>query len=162
MGIYTRTGDKGTTTRYDGSRVPKDDDSIKIVGKFDSLMASLDYAHITSNEDVKEILDLICKKLWQTAGEISLGKPGKKVKDSIGEEDIKFLEEKINELDPNINYFINFRTEAGSRLNESRIRCRELESSLTSLYRERAIREEIYAYINRLSDLLYVLACKES
>ena len=163
MGVYTKTGDKGTTTRYDGSRVPKNDFSILIVGKIDNLLAGLDSAYVgLKDKKKKELIELIQNKLWQTAGEISLGKPGKKIVDEIQQKDILFLEEYIDKNTLNFNYFIRFKTESSSRLNEARVRCRELEVPLTKYFNEKKIRPEVYQYINRLSDVLYVMACNEN
>ncbi len=163
MNIYTKSGDKGYTTRYDGAKVMKNDFSILLVGKLDNLMASLDSAHITvKNKKIKNIIDNIQSKLWQTAGEISLGKPGKKITKEIQKKDIIQLEKDIDEYSLNLTYFVRFRTEASTRLNEARVRCRELEVPLTKYLKENKIRPEVYQYINRLSDLLYVLACHQS
>jgi len=163
MKPYTKTGDSGTTSNYDGKRVPKDDSIIIAVGKIDSLLAALDSSvAILKDDSIKELIEAIQKKLWQTAGEISLGSTGKNVKDEVTKEDIKFLEDSIDKYNEGLTYFTRFRTESSVRLNETRIRCRELEVVLTPLLREEKIRPEVYQYINRLSDLLYVLACKDN
>lgn len=167
MKVYTKTGDKGETSRYDGIRLPKDHPDILIMGKLDSLMASIDSAALSVLEaanssivaETQFLLDSIHTKLWQTAGEISLGKPGKNVKDEITQEDITALEQSIDKYNPNNSFFIRFKTESSIRLNEARVRCRALESALTPKLRSGEIREEVYQYINRLSDLFYVLAC---
>ena len=163
MSIYTKTGDKGTTTRYDGKRVPKNDFSVLIVGKLDNLMASLDSAYVSvKSKKIRKIIDEVQDKLWQTAGEISLGKPGKKINKEIKHEDIEVLEKYIDEFSQKISYFVRFRTESSTRINEARVRCRELEVPLTKYLKEGKVRPVVYQYINRLSDLLYVLACEES
>jgi len=167
MKVYTKAGDTGETSRYDGKRVAKDHPDILIMGKLDALMASIDSAAVNVRESATSskiakilfILDEIHTKLWQTAGELSLGAPGKNVKNEIKIEDIKFLEQSIDKYNPNISFFTRFKTESSSRLNEARVRCRNLESALTDKLRKGEIRKEIYHYLNRLSDLLYVLAC---
>lgn len=163
MKLYTKTGDKGTTSRYDGTRVPKDDPLIIAVSKIDSLLASLDTAIISiKNKEIILLLEQIQRKLWQTAGEISLGGISKKVKDEIVFADIGFLEKNIDKYYDETNVFIRFRTEASTRLNEARIRARELEVALTKFYRDGKLREEVYQYLNRLSDLLFALACNQN
>jgi len=160
MKVYTRKGDQGNTTRYDGSKIPKDDPVIITVSKVDSLLAALDTAYVSiNNEDIKNIIDGVQKKLWQTAGELSLGGSGKKVVDIIEQSDIDEIEKNIDKYHNDNNFFIRFRTEPSVRLNEARIRCRELEVQLTQPLRENKVRPEVYKYVNRLSDLIYVLAC---
>lgn len=163
MKIYTKTGDKGTTSKYDGTRVPKDDPLIVVISRVDSLLASLDTAIVSiKDEEIVSLLEQIQTKLWQTAGEISLGGTGRKVKDEITSNDIEFLEKSIDKYYNETNVFIRFRTESAVRLNEARIRTRELEVALTSFYREGKIRQEIYQYLNRLSDLLFALSCNQN
>ena len=160
MKIYTKTGDKGTTSKYDGTRVPKDDSLIVAVSKVDSVLASLDTAIVSvSDKEIVSLLEQIQSKLWQTAGEISLGGTGKKVKDIITQEDVEFLEKSIDKYYDETKTFIRFRTEPAVRLNEARIRTRELEVALTAFYRDGKLREEVYIYLNRLSDLLFALSC---
>jgi cob(I)alamin adenosyltransferase len=162
MKIYTKTGDEGTTSRYNGKRVPKDDPLIILVSKIDALQGSLDLAFDKiKDKSLLPIIDHIQDKLWQTAGEISLGKPGKNVKKEINTEDVDMLEKFIDKYDQKKTYFVRFRNESSARLNDARLKCRELEVHLTPFLKKKQIRPEIYRYINRLSDLLYVLACHE-
>jgi len=160
MNVYTKTGDAGTTAKYSGERVPKDDPIIIIGGKIDNLLAAFDSSIVViKDKEIKILLEDIEKKLWQTAGEISLGGKGKKVNDTIKEAHITEFEALIDKYNQKINFFIRFTTETSTRLNEARVRCRDLEVFLTPLFRENKLRSEVYKYINRLSDLLYVLAC---
>ncbi len=163
MKVYTKKGDEGYTTKYDGSKVRKDDPVIVLVSKIDSLLGSLDTAIVSlEDEEVKKIIEEIQDKLWQTAGEISLGGKGKKVENTIEKEDIDKMEGWIDKYHPDNKFFVRFRSEPSVRLNESRLRCRELEVMMTKPLFENTIRGEVYKYVNRLSDLLYVLACKEN
>lgn len=160
MKVYTKTGDEGTTSKYDGERVPKDDPVIVLGSKIDFLLGALDFSLVLlKDKNVVSILEDIEKKLWQTAGEISLGKPGKNVTDAVSVADVELLEKNIDVYNQKISFFIRFRKEVSTRLNEARLRCRDLEIALTPFLREGKIRPEVYKYINRLSDLLYVLAC---
>lgn len=162
MKVYTKVGDKGTTRRYNGEEVPKDEPVIVIGGKIDSVQASLDTAKVVlKNEEVISVLDKIQKKLWQTAGELSKGEDGDELKDTITAEDITEMESNIDKFNQKIDFFIRFSKETSARLNEARVRTRDLEIAMTPMFRDNKIREEVYKYINRLSDLLYVLACFE-
>lgn len=161
MKVYTKVGDKGTTRKYNGEEVPKDDITIIIGGKIDSVQAAIDTAEVVlKNKEVISILNNIQTKLWQTAGEISNGNI-EKTKEPITEEDITEMESNIDKFNQKIDFFIRFTKETSTRLNEARVRTRDLEISLTPLFREQKVREEVYKYINRLSDLIYVLACFE-
>lgn len=161
MKIYTKTGDEGTTQRYSGEIIPKDHPIIILCGKIDSLQSAIDSAKILLEQNKIDLLNLIQKKLEQIAGEISLGNPGKKVNNEVTAADIKFLEDSIDYYSKDITMFVRFNTEKSTRLNETRTRCRELEVILTKPLRDKKVRPEMYAYINRLSDLLYFLACSE-
>ena len=162
MAIYTKKGDQGYAKTLSGEKVPKDDEIIQITGLIDSLQSSLDLAKITTkNEDIKKIIDELNEKLWQIAAEISNQGLSDIIKKPIKEEHIKKLEEQIDKYHPKNTYFIRFTKEEAARLNEARVRTRTLESKLTKQLREEKLRPEVYKYLNRLSDLLYALACFE-
>ncbi len=158
MKIYTKIGDEGETITYNNLKIPKDSYIIDINGSIDSLQASLDFCFVY-NPKYREIIEEINKKLWQLGGEISLGGIGKQVNDPIIEADIKKIEQYIDKfLFP--RHFVRFTTPKSAHLNEARVRCRILERDLTPILRAGLIRNEVYKYINRLSDLLFVMACK--
>lgn len=162
MVIYTKKGDQGYASILSGERIPKDDEIIKITGKIDSTQSSIDTANIKiKDEETKKILQNINEKLWQLAAEISNKGLSKIIKKPITEQDIQELEENIDKHHPENKYFIRFTKETSTTLNEVRVRVRELESQLTKMLREKQLRPEAYQYINRLSDLIYSLACKE-
>jgi cob(I)alamin adenosyltransferase len=162
MVIYTKKGDQGYAKTLKGEKIPKNHEIIQIMGKIDSLQSSLDIANTAiKDEETKKIIQDIQEKLWQSAGEISNQGLTEIIKKPITEEDIKKLEEYIDEHHPKNTYFIRFTKETSTRINEARVRTRELESQLTKLLLEEKLRPEIYKYMNRLSDLLYALACKE-
>ena len=161
MAIYTKKGDQGTASLLDGTIVPKNHEIIIITGKLDSLQSALDSVNVVANREIKEIIQEIQEKLWQTAGEISNQGLTEIIKKPITEKDIQQLEQNIDKYHPTNNYFIRFTKETSTRINEARVRTRELETQLTKQLLENKLRPEIYKYINRLSDLLYALACKE-
>lgn len=162
MVIYTKKGDQGHAATLSGKKVPKNDEIIQITGLIDSLQSSLDLAKIAiKNEDIKKIIDDVNEKLWQTAAEISNGGLSDIIKKPITEEDILKLEKHIDKHHPRNTYFIRFTKEESARLNEARVRTRTLESKLTKQLLDEKLRPEVYKYLNRLSDLLYALACLE-
>ena len=159
MNVYTKSGDEGQTTSYNGKRLPKDHNVIEIMGCIDSLLASLDIAILLAGAS-KDKLKQVQKVLWQTAGEISLEGTGKNVKEGITLQHIEELETYIDTHNPGTSDFVRFRTEPGARVNLARVECRRLERRITKLYRDGFIRDEVYQYINRLSDFLYVVSCQ--
>lgn len=162
MVIYTKKGDQGFASILSGERVPKDHEIIILMNNIDSLQSALDLTIIdTSNAEIKTIIDEVNEKLWQLAAEISNQGLSDIIKNPITEEDIKTLEKQIDTNHPKNAYFIRFTKKSSVRLNEARVRTRILESALTKQLREEKLRPEVYKYINRLSDLLYALACKE-
>jgi cob(I)alamin adenosyltransferase len=161
MKIYTKKGDQGYASTLRGDKVPKNHEIIQITGKIDSLQSALDSVNVVTNEETKKIIQKIQEKLWQTAGEISNQEINEIIKKPITEQDIQELEKYIDQHHPENKYFIRFTKETSCRINEARVRTRELESQLTKLLLEKKLRPEVYKYLNRLSDLLYALACKE-
>ncbi|MFH1174984.1 MAG: ATP:cob(I)alamin adenosyltransferase [archaeon] len=161
--IYTRTGDQGMTANYAGERIPKDDKAIVIAGLLDSFQAAIDLAISFLGIDqlqlhIKQDLQNIQDRLWQMAGELSLCSLGKNVKQPITGEDVAMLERIIDSLGDTPEKFVRFTLHAAAFLNEARVRCRALESALTPLLREHKIRQDVYQYLNRLSDTLFMMA----
>ena len=162
MRVYTRNGDDGTTTGYDGNEYKKDDHRIELIGVLDEFLARLDRAIVElDDQDKIDIIDSIQDTLWQTAGELSLGEPGQQADETIQADDIDRLEDTVDEYNPEISHFIRYRTKPGTALNTCRVDCRRLERRLTPAMRNDDLRPVVYEYINRLSDALYVLACSE-
>jgi cob(I)alamin adenosyltransferase len=162
MRVYTRNGDDGTTTGYDGNEYKKDDQRIELIGVLDEFLARLDRAIVElDDQDKIDIIDSIQDTLWQTAGELSLGEPGQKADKTIQADDIDRLEDIVDEYNPEISHFIRYRTKPGTALNTCRVDCRRLERRLTPAMRNDDLRPVVYEYVNRLSDALYVLACSE-
>lgn len=162
MKIYTKSGDEGKTTTYAGKKVDKDHPVVVAGLKFDYVHASMDSCKSQlTKPGLLDIMSFLEDKFWQSAGEVSLGKPGKKVKDYVQEEDLEYIEQLIDRFNPKTSNFLRFQTESATRLNELRVRVRDLEVFLTRFLRKNQIRPLLYKFINRTSDLIYVLACVE-
>lgn len=152
-------GDNGTTLNYKGERIPKDHLTIVVSGKIDALLSALDIVLLSVEEPkFQEWIHRIERKLWQTAGEISLGGIGKNVLECISASDIVELEQHMSQLRALPTQFVRFSQPASVFLNEARVRCRELEVGLTPFLREKKLRPEVYKYVNRLSLFLFHLA----
>jgi cob(I)alamin adenosyltransferase len=155
--VYTKKGDEGTTADYSGQRILKDDVVIIVMGKIDALQSSIDAAILEGGAKHKPFLEWVQRKLWQTAGEISCADE-KCVIDPITDGDLEKLEAYIDALGEPPKRFIRFNTKRSIAYNEARIRCRDLETSLVKLLRDKKVRPAAYAWLNRLSSLFFMLS----
>ena len=152
MNIYTKTGDKGTTSLFGGSRVDKCDLRVDAYGTIDELISfiGLAYAELTDEEE-KEILNKIQKELFMLGAELASDEKGLELlKDKIQLEHIEYLEKSIDK----------YMGIAGpsATLHVARTVARRGERIMTALNEVQPLREEIKKYINRLSDTLFALA----
>ena len=159
--IYTKNGDKGDTTRFDGNRVRKDNIIIKLNGIVDECSCIIGLAIASSsNSDIDKILTDIQKKLFIVGSEVS--SCGKKISIKIEASDIKKLEDIIDscekELPPLTNFILPGGSLPSSYLHLSRAKSREVERCLASISDEWISKSNLNAYMNRLSDALFVLA----
>ena len=156
--IYTRTGDKGTTGLGDGSRVDKDNLRVDTYGTIDELNSSIGLCLSASPaKQVGACLTRIQHELFDLGGELCM--PGfALVPDSY----IQGLEndlDRFNEgLPPLKDFILPGGTEAAARCHQARTVCRRAERRLVTLAREEDINEASVRYLNRLSDLLFVMA----
>jgi cob(I)alamin adenosyltransferase len=164
MKIYTRTGDEGETSLFDGTRVRKDDARVDAYGDVDELNAWLGLARSSLHEgDLDEALTRIQRDLFAVGAE--LADPGEKIaarvtKADITAADVERLEQLIDrledQLEPLRRFILAGGVPAGAALHVARAVCRRAERRIVSLEpRPGAI---LLRYINRLSDLLFVLA----
>lgn len=174
MKIYTKTGDKGETSLYGGDRVAKNSQRIITIGELDELNASIGLAIAQISHDVLEDIELILEKIQSTlfvmgsdiATPITAHGNLKKVK--IMSKDIEYLEVKIDKYDELLPKMTHFILPGGSvvssHLHLSRAICRRAERSLVQLLSSENINPLTLKYLNRLSDLLFVLArfCNKS
>jgi cob(I)alamin adenosyltransferase len=165
--IYTKTGDRGETGLLGGGRVPKDDPRVAAYGQVDELCAALGFALALEPQDFsRDALERIQRDLFTMGAELAtpesalLGKvlPG----NPIGEPEILALEGVIDareaELDPLTNFILPGGTLKAAALHVSRTVCRRAERAVVSLARGARVSPAIVKYLNRLSDLLFVLA----
>ena len=96
MKIYTKTGDSGKTSLYDGNRVYKDDIRVEAYGDVDELNAFIGDSVNYLKEEDKQVLRSIQRKLFDVGGELATKEEGK-FKNTIKEEDVKVLEDIIDE-----------------------------------------------------------------
>ncbi|MCX5794832.1 MAG: ATP:cob(I)alamin adenosyltransferase [Elusimicrobia bacterium] len=157
----TKKGDAGFTRDFSGRRLAKDDLRILAQGKFDALQSAIDLVLLDARRRDKAALQEVQKKLWQSAGELARASRAC-VPWPVTQDDVEALERHLAGLGATPRKFVRFDTLRAVHYNECRIRCRELESSCTRLLRAKKLRPEVYSYLNRLSSLFFMLACRAS
>lgn len=155
--IYTRTGDDGTTGLGDGSRVNKDSLRVDAMGDADELNSVLG---IMITEGVPEILQgpliQIQHDLFNLGGEICM--PGYVILKKERIEDLEKLIDSLNEnLSPLKEFILPGGTKAASYCHLARTVCRRAERKLIQLHRSESVTAISLQYLNRLSDLLFVM-----
>jgi cob(I)alamin adenosyltransferase len=166
MKIYTRTGDAGGTALFGGRRVSKADPRVAAYGDVDELNACLGVVCAQGElaGDVAEPLERIQKDLFAIGA--TLADPAEKIADrvtkaSVTEADVERLETCIDrfeaELPPLRRFILPGGSRAGALLHFSRTVCRRAERSAVALG-VGSVDPLVLAYVNRLSDLLFVMA----
>ena len=168
MAIYTKGGDKGKTSLFDGARVEKDSLRVDTFGTFDELNANISLADkFCQNPANKKLLQTVEYKMFFLQGEIATENVETFAKHSklITDDDTHQLEHVIDEYLaklPKVHSFIlPGASVAGAQLHICRTVCRRAERDFVKLSRTVSFRPELERYINRLSDFLYVIAREE-
>ncbi|MDL5367466.1 cob(I)yrinic acid a,c-diamide adenosyltransferase [Xanthomonas sp. NCPPB 2654] len=156
--IYTRTGDDGSTGLGDGNRVGKDSARVAAYGTVDEANSAIGVVLACAlAEDVRSLLTAIQHQLFDLGGELCI--PGHA---AIHDADIDALErhlDRYNDTLPALKDFIlPAGGEAAARCHLARTIVRRAERETVALSRQDAVRPEAVRYLNRLSDLLFVLA----
>ena len=157
MKLYTKQGDLGKTRLFCNLPVDKFSLRVECFGTIDELNASLGHAlSFIDDFEIKEIIIKIENDLFSIGGE--LANPEGKTK----QKDIGYLEEKIDlyqEILPELrNFILPNGTKGASALHLARTICRRAERRICVLNKEQMLDKDILIYMNRLSDLLFVLA----
>jgi cob(I)alamin adenosyltransferase len=159
--VYTRTGDKGLTSLIGGKRVSKDSSRVNAYGEIDELNAVLGIVRSQAMDDeIKAIISVIQNDLFIIGAD--LASPMDILVPRIKPDSIKRLEQTIDkflkELDPLKEFILPTGTGGGQYLHLARTVSRRAERSIVKLKREETINEDVLKYINRLSDLIFVMA----
>ncbi|RKS45110.1 cob(I)alamin adenosyltransferase [Gillisia mitskevichiae] len=175
MKIYTKTGDKGTTSLFGGTRVPKHHIRIESYGTIDELNSHIGLVKDQKvGDQTREILNRVQDRLF-TLGAILATDPEKAILKSgqerlniptITEADIKLLENEMDSMNEKLPEMTHFVLPGGhpsvSICHIARCVCRRAERLSTALYEISPFNELVLQYLNRLSDYLFVLARKLS
>ncbi len=156
--IYTRTGDDGTTGLADGTRVPKDDPRVEVYGTLDELNSVMGLLLAEKlPENVAAVLQPIQHELFDLGSEFCL--PGYI---AITAEHVQRLETTLDRFNENLPPLKEFILPGGSRAaalcHLARTVCRRAERRAWTLHKQQVQNPEAIKYLNRLSDLLFVLA----
>ena len=170
--VYTRTGDKGETALVGGKRVPKDSARIDAYGTIDELNSIVGLARVFNEEclDAGEghrFLDgVLCRiqdELFDIGSELAT--PPEFFQDGmyrVGEEEITRIEKLIDQcqedLEPLNSFILPGGGRVGAYLHQCRTVCRRAEREILRLSRTEAINDCMIKYVNRLSDLFFVLS----
>jgi len=165
MKIYTRAGDQGETGLFGGGRVPKDTARLECCGTLDELNAVLGVVRAGPlPEAIDRLLDRLQNELFVVGAELAAVDPALLKLPRIGPQHITALEEAIDrytgDLAPLTGFILPGGTRESAGLHLARTVARRAERRLVALGREEppAVSPSLMAYLNRLSDLLFVLA----
>ena len=171
MKIYTKTGDSGETGLFGGGRVSKADPRVAAYGDADELNAWLGLTraslrNVSESGELMAMIEQIQRDLFALGSR--LADPGHKIagrvtKATIGASDIARLEAWIDQLEaqlPPLTRFILPGGGAGASLHVARTVCRRAERAMVALLQadNAAFESDLLVYVNRLSDLLFVMA----
>jgi cob(I)alamin adenosyltransferase len=163
MKIYTGKGDNGKTSIISGEKVSKDSIIIETIGNIDELNAVIGLnISICKYLEINNILSLVQSNLFHIGSEIAFHKAKQKYNTKISHEDIHTIENQIDYIKsklPELKEFIfPGGTYLASNLHIARTICRRAERVMGRFLTENKIETYMLAYLNRLSDLLFVLA----
>ncbi|MFG0328442.1 MAG: cob(I)yrinic acid a,c-diamide adenosyltransferase [Phycisphaerales bacterium] len=172
MKIYTRSGDDGTTGLHGGARVSKTHPRVVAYGDLDELNAAIGLVRAALNEaktdlsPVGQSMEEAQRLLFEIGADLATpaGSRARKKVSPVGPKDIARLEGWIDEADerlaPQRSFILPGGCELASRLHFARVVCRRAEREIVTLRHEDpdAAPNETLAWVNRLSDLLFVLA----
>jgi cob(I)alamin adenosyltransferase len=165
MKIYTRTGDAGMTGLFGGGRVGKEAPEVEAYGSVDELNACLGVARATLGAgELGSVLERIQSDLLTLGAELgcSRGKEERLGLELVSATDIARLERTIDMTEASLEPLRSFILPGGSAgaasLHLARTICRRAERRVLSARHTVAVRDEVVHYLNRLSDLLFVLA----
>jgi cob(I)alamin adenosyltransferase len=167
--IYTRAGDGGDTGLFGGGRVPKDDRRVEAYGQVDELNAAIGFALAQEPRTFcRELLEAVQKDLFTIGAELATPDPEKLAKalggPPLGRAQVATLEAAIDRYEPQLPVLKKFILPGGipkaATLHLARTVCRRAERAVVRLHREHETGglSSVVPYLNRLSDLLFVLA----
>ena len=164
--IYTRGGDKGLTSLGDGERVSKHSLRVMSYGDIDEVNAVIGVSIIHCSSILKKNLSIIQNDLFDIGADLCMPDSSKKKKLKLNPEQVSFLEQEIdlmnNSLDDLKSFILPGGSLASSYLHFARCVTRRSERHLSNLNQYEPVNQEVFKYVNRLSDFLFVAARYEN
>ncbi len=169
MKVYTKTGDKGFTSLLGGQKVTKDDNRLEAYGTVDELNSFIGMIRNFEIDDYDiNLIAFIQNRLFDIGSQLSAVDEGAEFPlpelRKIRKKDIEYLEQSIDMYCNNLTKLENFIIPAGSELiswcNISRTVCRRAERRIVAIDKSSELFDEVIIFINRLSDLLFVMGRK--
>ncbi len=162
--IYTRGGDAGETSLGDGARVPKNSLRVEAYGTVDEANAIVGLARLHTDGIADEILGRVQNDLFDLGADLCRPEDGRKgeggLRISAGQ--VERLEGEIDRLNADLapleSFVLPGGTPAAAHLHQARTVARRAERLAVALGREEAVNDQVVKYLNRLSDLLFVMA----
>ncbi|HUH37008.1 MAG TPA: cob(I)yrinic acid a,c-diamide adenosyltransferase [Spongiibacteraceae bacterium] len=157
--IYTKTGDDGTTGLGDGKRVAKDHPRMEAIGTVDELNSQVGVliAHLPGEDDLTVLLSRVQHELFDLGGELSI--PGYQMIKAPAVEALETALDQLNEdLPPLKNFILPGGSPSAAQCHLARTVCRRAERCLVTLAAVEEVNQAGRQYLNRLSDLLFVMA----
>ncbi len=165
MKVYTKTGDQGETSLFSGPRVRKDDARIEAYGTVDELNSALGWARSEKlPEGVQQVLARLQQELLVAGSQLAVGNSRKQRAPEIGPDHVSRLEREIDQFDGRLPPLKQFILPGGARaaaaLHLARTVCRRAERRVVGLsgLSGQQVSPWLIAYLNRMGDLLFVLA----
>jgi cob(I)alamin adenosyltransferase len=170
--IYTRAGDKGKTGLLSGERIDKADPRVEAYGTVDELGTFLGVAKVHASKriagnihEIQQKLFLINSELATNSESLDVDSPLRKL-ERVNAEDVVYLERIADELSEELpllkNFVIPGGTKASAFLHVCRTVCRRAERRIVLFANSYPVNDELIRYINRLSDLLFVMSRYEN
>lgn len=162
--LYTKTGDKGETSLYGGTRVKKSSAKVDCYGTIDEANSMLGLAYSSSeNKEIRLYINSIQKRLFSVGAELASDEKGSEMlQDKVSKKDVDFLEGIVDEcteiVGKQTNFVVPGKNQASASLHVARTIIRRAERKIIALSEHDNVREDLLKYVNRLSDAIYALA----
>jgi len=161
--IYTRAGDGGETSLGDGSRVPKTDPRIEAYGTVDELNSAIGLALVVAPGEFRPWLERVQNELFDLGADLAVPlEDARRERLRIEQAQVDGLEKLCDEVNARLaplkSFVLPGGTEASGRLHVARTVCRRAERAAVALAGTASVNPLALAYLNRLSDLLFILA----
>ncbi len=161
--VYTKTGDKGSTTLYGGSKVKKSSHRVEAYGAVDEANSFIGVAACCiNNEELRDLLRICQNKLFIIGAELASDERGKRMlKERITINDAEQLEKLIDAfsigLESSRQFQLPGKTVRSAHLHVARAAVRRAERRIFAVKEEAGVSNEVVIYMNRLSDFLFIM-----